>query len=467
MRYRKKLTTTVLAAAALSLVCSVSVFADESSQFVSGTTINGVKVGAMTVEEAKAQLEGYFSGQYQLVIKRKDGKEEIILGPEIGYQAVITGGLAEILSAQNQGGRVSGPAAGNNYTLELQISYDQAALETKIAGLECVSGEGVVKTADARISDYEEGKEFTIVPEVRGNSLDMEKTRAAIEAALKSGSGELNLYDSGCYEKVNVSENDASLAQLRDTMNQYRAMTVTYQIGEQTEILDGQRICPWLSVDQQEQVQVSAEGVTAFVQELAAKYDTAGTERVFHTTGGVDVNLTGPYGWKVDQAGEIAALTQLIASTTESQTREPLYAQTAVSRTAPDWGNTYVEIDLTGQHVYMIKEGAAVWDAPCVTGNVSKDYTTPPGIYSLTYKEQDRILRGAKKADGSYEYESHVDYWMPFNGGIGLHDANWRSSFGGTIYQTSGSHGCVNLPPSKVPALYELVYKGIPVICYN
>ena len=72
-----------------------------------------------------------------------------------------------------------------------------------------------------------------------------------------------------------------------------------------------------------------------------------------------------------------------------------------------------------------------------------------------------------KKADGKYEYETPVSYWMPFNGGIGFHDANWRSKFGGAIYQTSGSHGCVNLPPAKAAALYDLVYTGIPVICYN
>ena len=91
----------------------------------------------------------------------------------------------------------------------------------------------------------------------------------------------------------------------------------------------------------------------------------------------------------------------------------------------------------------------------------------PDGIYSLTYKEKDRILRGKKLDNGKYEYETPVSYWMPFNGGIGFHDANWRSKFGGAIYQTSGSHGCVNLPPAKAAALYDLVYTGIPVICYN
>ena len=132
-----------------------------------------------------------------------------------------------------------------------------------------------------------------------------------------------------------------------------------------------------------------------------------------------------------------------------------------------DWGNTYVEIDLTSQHVYMYQDGNLAWDAPCVTGNVSKNYTTPEGIYSLTYKQTDRILRGEKKADGTYEYESHVDYWMPFNGGIGLHDASWRSKFGGTIYQYGGSHGCINLPSAKAKTLSDMVYTGIPVICYN
>ncbi len=37
----------------------------------------------------------------------------------------------------------------------------------------------------------------------------------------------------------------------------------------------------------------------------------------------------------------------------------------------------------------------------------------------------------------------------------------WRSKFGGTIYQTSGSHGCVNLPPASVPAtLYDHALQG-------
>ena len=281
---------------------------------------------------------------------------------------------------------------------------------------------------------------------------------------MKAGSSEVDLAASGCYATVRVTAEDAALKDLCDTMNRCRDMVITYQFGDQTVTLEGETICTWiLGSTQDGLVDVNYDKAAAFVKSMADQFDTAGKTRVFHTTTGKDLNLTGPYGWQIDQAGETASLIAMIR-TGQSQAREPLYSKKGQDRTV-DWGNTYVQVDLAGQHVYMIKDGACVWDAPCVTGNVSKAYTTPDGIYSLTYKEKDRILRGKKLDNGKYEYESHVDYWMPFNGGIGFHDASWRNKFGGTIYQTSGSHGCVNLPPASVPAFYDMLYKGIPVIC--
>ena len=56
---------------------------------------------------------------------------------------------------------------------------------------------------------------------------------------------------------------------------------------------------------------------------------------------------------------------------------------------------------------------------------------------------------------------------MPFNRGIGFHDATWRSRFGGEIYLTAGSHGCVNLPFAAAKELYENVYSGLPVVVFG
>ena len=149
------------------------------------------------------------------------------------------------------------------------------------------------------------------------------------------------------------------------------------------------------------------------------------------------VNVEGPYGYRIDKEAEAEQLKDEILSGTQTE-REPIYSMVGASREENDYGNTYVEIDLTNQMVYLYVGGDLIQSSKCVTGNITKGHTTPP-----------------------------VKFWMPFNGGIGLHDASWRSSFGGNIYKTNGSHGCVNLPYDMAKTLYENVYKGMPIICYN
>lgn len=467
-KWRANISKAVLAVLFGLAVCGTAL-ADEADEtkFVQGTSVNGLGIGSLTVDEAAGRIGSFYSSEYKLTIKERGGKEEYINGPDIGFTVGLPDGfLQEILNQQNAGGRLSGPDVDNKHRIDMTNTFNADALTAKINELNCISGSSIVTTADAHVSAYQEGQPFTIIPEVRGNNVYPEKVAEAVRAAVTAGSSEVNLEESGCYYEVQITSDNAQLAELRDTMNRCREMSITYTFGENSEVLDAAAICSWITGTQDGVIMVNRDQALAYVQSLAAKYDTAGTTRTFRTATGRDVSVSGPYGWKIDQNAETDALIGMIR-TGESQSREPQYASAAVDHTAQEWGNTYVEVDLTGQHVYMTKDGAVVWDAPCVTGNSAKNYDTPAGIYSLTYKERDRVLRGAKRADGSYEYESPVSYWMPFNGGIGLHDANWRGSFGGSIYKNNGSHGCVNLPPAKVKALYDMVYKGMPVICYH
>ena len=447
----------------LGCVWAMPAYGAEGDTYVAGTYLNGINVSGQTVDRAKGVLEDPDS--YSLEIVKKDGTKDVIKGSEIGYRASVTGDLGAVLAQQNDGGRAAGPAVKHQFTVAVSTSFDAAALEARIQGLSCISGEGIRRTENAHVSAYEEGKPFTVVKEVQGNDVDPEKTKEVILAAVSAGQGSVSLEEQGWYRQVTVSSTDAHLKDLCDTMNRCRDMAITYKFGEAEEVLAGQEITSWLTGTVDGEIQVDQEKAAGFVKALADKYDTSGKPRVFQTVSGREVELNGPFGWRLDQAQETAALVGMIR-TGQSQIREPQYAMTGADRVS-DWGSTYAEVDLSGQHVYMIKDGNVVWDAPCVTGDVAKGYATPAGIYSLTYKETDRILRGKKKADGSYEYESHVDYWMPFNGGIGFHDANWRSKFGGTIYLYGGSHGCINLPPDRAKLLYDYVYKGMPVICYQ
>ena len=84
---------------------------------------------------------------------------------------------------------------------------------------------------------------------------------------------------------------------------------------------------------------------------------------------------------------------------------------------------------------------------------------TPEGVYFVYNKQEDRVLRGQG-------YASPVEYWMPVKGAVGIHDADWRSEFGGEIYKTNGSHGCINVPKEIMPDLYEKTEIGTPVIIF-
>ena len=124
-----------------------------------------------------------------------------------------------------------------------------------------------------------------------------------------------------------------------------------------------------------------------------------------------------------------------------------------------DIGDTYVEIDMGEQMMYYYLNGELQIETPVVTGNTSRRMGTPSGVNYVYLKQQDRILRG----EG---YASHVNFWMPVKGNIGIHDASWRSKYGGNIYQTNGSHGCINTPYNAMVQMYEMVEVGTPVVMY-
>ena len=465
---KKKLLLTVLSALTLSLAATIGAFADESdtSKLVSGTKINGVGVGGLTPDEAKARIEGFYAGEYTLNIKEKGGKEESIKGSDIGYQVTVSGSIQNILDSQNATGRVAGPSGENTHTMEISAQYNEEALNNKISNLSCISGGSIVTTKDASISAYEEGKEFTIVPAVQGNDVDPEKTKQVITAVVRAGSRELSLEETGCYRTVGVWESDENLKALCAAMNSRRTKQLRYVFGDASEVLSGETMASWITGSSNGQVTLDQEKVAAFVANLAATYDTAGKTRTFTGVTGAEYQLTGPYGWKIDQAGEAAQLLQDIQNGVQT-TREPVFSQTANAYGVNDLGNTYIEVDLSEQHMYYYQNGSDIFESDFVSGNMSyADRQTHAGIFTLYYKKSPDVLRGTMKADGTYEYESEVQYWMPFDGGIGFHDASWRDEFGGDIYLTGGSHGCINLPPDNAAVLYDIIQYGVPIVCF-
>lgn len=126
-----------------------------------------------------------------------------------------------------------------------------------------------------------------------------------------------------------------------------------------------------------------------------------------------------------------------------------------------DGYDTYVDIDISDQVVTYFENGAVKLQSPCVSGLDNGKRNTPYGTYHILTKVPGKRLKGKT-------WNCWVDKWMKFtSSNIGLHDASWRSEFGGEIYKTNGSHGCVNLPKDMAYQLYDMVNVGTTVIVHE
>lgn len=165
-----------------------------------------------------------------------------------------------------------------------------------------------------------------------------------------------------------------------------------------------------------------------------------------HPMGACYMNETTPDGYQVNERG--------------ARTGSAGAAAVATANRPNPYGHSCVEVDIGNQMVYCYINDTLAVATPCVTGN-RWAHPTSIGNFRINSKETNRYLQGYN-SDGS-RYKSWVNFWMPFNGGQGLHDAGWRSVFGGDIYMNGGSHGCVNMPYDAAAAIYSLAWVGMPV----
>lgn len=460
---KKKFLTVIGVIVAVLVVVYLGMTLFFTRHFFFNTKINGTEFSAKNAEAVEKYMEKQVQG-YSLTLKEIDGDTETIDGDQIDLVYAKGSEVEDLLKKQNPFLWITALWDHPEISASIGVEYDKDKLDDVINSLNCMQADEQVAPQSAR--PVFQNTEFVIQDEVEGSQIDTEKFNKAVHSSIAGFQTELDMKKEGCYVLPAYRADSSEVTAARDKMNSYLGAKVTYDFHPNTETVDASVISQWLTVDDNMNVTFSQDAVRAYIQQLAAKYDTYGKNRTIVTSLGNTVEVSGgTYGWQIDQEAEYNALTANIEKA-ETVTREPEYARRAASHEGNDFGSSYVEIDLTHQHVWVYVNGSCVVDTDCVTGNPSEGNGTPQGVYSIAYKEMNTTLRGPKLADGTYEWESPVTYWMPFNGGIGLHDASWRSAFGGTIYQTGGSHGCVNLPPAIAGKVYENISAGTPVVCH-
>ena len=421
--------------------------------FLPYTVINGIDCTDKTPEEVKQLLESQVDG-YRFTLKTLE-TDEIITGEDADLKLNLAVNVDDILAAQNH--EDYNREQGSTESVDSAVEINEDKLRELVRGLP--EFQNMTETQDAEAAFDEETGMYVLKEPVTGTKVDVDAVADRVVEAVKTLSDSLDLAEEGFYK-----EPQPATQEMRDEVdkyNRYLSADITLTFGSAgTEKLPKETILACLTQGEEDLI-FDSTAIAEWIAGLADKYDTYKKEHTFTTTGGKTIKLSGAYGWLMDQEATRDKIVEAVkAGGTLSE--DPEYSRTANSHGEDDFGGTYVEVNLNEQHMYYYKEGSCVLDSGVVSGNVSKHNTTPTGLFFVYAKQRDRVLHGENNS-----YNTKVKYWMPFDGGVGLHDAWWRSNFGGSIYLEHGSHGCVNLPSGVAAELYEMISVGTPVIVFG
>ena len=439
------------------------------NHYYPGTVINNFRCDFKDAKYVENLMQEQVSA-YVLAVNTMYNGREAISAEDVNLTYLSDGEPARILKEQDSVHWYNYLGRRKEYNLEKNITYDNAAMDDAISSMNCMNPENTVESQDAYVTETADG--FVIVPEVEGNTLDVDKVRQLIGGAMQALVPEVDLLAAECYIVPKKFASDSDLIAECDLRNTVKAENeefmeivpktiLTYDFADRTERLEWDTIEDWVTQDEVGRYILDSEKMTAYVKELAEKYDTAGNTREFSTYDRRTVTISGgDYGWVIDQPAEVEALKEAILAGT-IEVREPVYAYTAFSRDQNDIGLTYIEIDLTAQRLVYYRNGYPTVDAPAVTGMPYETYTeTPTGCFSV---QEMRSPAHLSDSTGTVD----VSWWLRFYANLGIHDAPWRDNFNSDVYLLDGTGGCVNISYDDMRALYSYAEVGLPVVIYK
>ena len=462
----KKTTIAILCVIAVGILAFglwkfATAYAYDSAHFSDNTVINGVDCSGMDVSDACDALTEKWNAQTFAVT---DGNGSVLGRITLtGTKYDIKDSVARLMRNSMFSG-IFRKASGKTgeYTVTMKVS-DSTNMEKQINALSFLDNDYTVKTTNAHVDLS--NTDFKIVKEVYGNNVSRKRFMKTVLRDISKGEFALIYKEADYYELPTVKSDDESIRQTQEFCKKYLTQKITYHMHGTNVVLTPAQLALVVKEGDNGTPEYSKKGAEKLAYQLAYKYDTVYATRQFKSATGETVTVTGMgYGYKINQEKEADALYSMIKSGRD-QSRTPAYSSTPLFTGSDELTKNFVEVDISSQTLYLVHNYKKVLTASVVTGNVEEGYATPQGVFKIQAKQRDTTLKG-QNADGS-DYESDVSYWMPFNGGIGLHDATWRSSFGGSIYYSNGSRGCVNMPKWAAASVYNIVEVGWPVIVHQ
>lgn len=462
----KKVLRRILIALCFLLISVAGIYLGLSYYYSKGfpafTWINNVYCTGKSVEEVNQELLLTAKAPV-LAITDMEGNTHELNMEKVGYRLDYSRELSAYISQLEYVSWWERFNQGHFLLMEPQISFQEELLRECFFDMEFVKAE---MADEGEVSIQKDTSGYVLTNTLLGR-LDWNKAFQYILTCVSEGRLEVDLVEGDCYQDITPSEKQSQTLLLWDKLQCFLQCDIVYDMGDALIPLDKTITAEFVLtdengdfvLDENGEFMLNEAGVEAFIATLTREYDTAGTQLAFQSTRGDIVTVPyKKYGTKINSKVECAYLKEAFMQK-KAENHVPAYSQEGYVRGKNDIGFTYIEIDMTTQKLYVYVEGELKVETDVVTGNEKRKMSTPEGVNYVYAKQRNRILRGDN-------YASFVNYWMPVNGGIGIHDATWRKEFGGEIYKTDGSHGCINVLKENMIEIYDLVEVGTPVVMF-
>ena len=435
------------------------------NNFVPNTFFDG-KDYSLKKPELIAEAMTEDTNNRTVVLKGIDGEETISLHDKLNYIKTATAptkGWIDPMTAWTWPRYIF---SKNNLSGNVNVTYDKEKLDETIDSLKFMNPEELREPKDAYLG--RNGDKYEIVPEDPGNEIIREKIYAVLEDGIDAGVNEIDLVETDCYSKPKVYRDDPSLTEIFEKYKSVNFQKISIDMTGATEVLETPDIVEFYN----DKGEISKDKIRDYVLDLAYQYDTYEETRYFVNSYGYEIPVgTGAdtYGFLLDVDGTTEELYDLMKSK-KTEDIVPVWTSEGWTRleNGSDIGGTYIEVCISDQKLWAYSGGELVLTTDVVTGNYNKN-DTPKGVFTILSKETDTHLKGQEKLPNGKidKWDSFVNFWMALNwSGVGLHNAPWRSEFGGTIYQGGGSHGCINMNYDAAKYLYNNYSYGVPVIIW-
>ncbi|NLG04825.1 MAG: L,D-transpeptidase [Clostridia bacterium] len=447
----------------LGIIIYASLAIYYSSGFLYGTWINNYYCTGLTAENAELLILND-EQPYTLTLFEENGTSEVISGDQFDFSTDYLSGLEDIKRKQNVyywGYYLLNP---QYYEVKPEYLFDESKLLAQVEQLNCFKLEAYNQNQKLEISKTADG--YKLVDQ-KVNTIDQAKVKQLILEAVAKGERELSLIDHDCYEAYQYTDEEKSILELWEKIDRLQNSKLVLKDGKIELTLEGTEAASWLVkegkdflLDENGALVLDQEKLEEFLKKEELLFNSSGASRVWQRPNDgkiITINTKGKK-YEVDTKQELDEINKAL-SAGHTMTRKPFYAKVGEPRSEINMGNTYIEVDMAEQKLYYYKDRELILTSDTVTGNTSRGNGTPEAVCEIYFMQKNRTLRGA-------DYASFVHYWIAVKGRIGIHDATWRDKFGGDIYKTNGSHGCINLPKENAAKLYEMVETGIPVILH-